>query len=233
MKNNAYAIFALFCFITTAPAVTVTNGSFENLDSSYSEDPGWDLMSNNTAPGWGNFNSSDWTESAGPENLYSAPYGSLFMLSAATGTFDVGVYREGIDQLVTGFVVDSVYEISISHVNGLRYNAQTLSYEGVGESGGWQVLVDGTSLGLLASTNDNSTPTLAWTPNWQTSSVTFTATSASHNIQFVAYKPDGIQDPTFQFIDNVHVQLIPEPSAALLIGFGCLQFLQRQRRIRG
>ena len=170
MKNTFASLLLFVSFITPAKAATVVNGSFEDLDASYLNTPGWDHMVDATGTAWTKFNSPDWMLSDGPENLYSASHAQHFALGGATGTFAGGVYREGVSQVVSGFTVGETYEVSFSHANGLRYNAQTLLHEGVGTIGGWQILVDSTSLGLFASTNDNSLPTLAWTSDWQSSS---------------------------------------------------------------
>ncbi|MEM1083685.1 MAG: PEP-CTERM sorting domain-containing protein [Verrucomicrobiota bacterium] len=215
-------------------AVTFTNGSLEDLDSSYSGLVGSDLMENAAATGWSTWGSTspDWVVADGPEGLYNTPYGDYFALAGATGAFDVGVYREGVSQTITGLVVDETYEVSFSHANGLRWNPQGVGFwEGVGFAGGWQVLVDSSSIGLVASTNDNGTPSAPWTVDWQSSSLTFTATATSHDIHFIAYKPDSpSQDPTFQFLDEVNVVVVPEPSVALLGCMGAGLALRRRRK---
>lgn len=230
MKNPYRAPLAVACLLASVDAYAVFNGSFEDLDSSYVNDAGWDQMNNAAATGWSTFQSPDWMWSGGPADLYNTPDGTYFALGAATGSFAVGVYREGVYQSVSGLTIGEEYEISFSHANGLRYNAQSLFYEGVGNAGGWQVLLDGTtSLGLVASSNDNSTPSDFFTPDWQTSSVTFTATATTHEVRFVAYKPDSAsQDPTFQFLDSVDVGLVPEPSSLFLVGFAGLMLFRRR-----
>ena len=52
--------------------------------------------------------------------------------------------------------------------------------------------------------------------------MTFTATAASHDIWFVAFTPDGPQAPTFQFLDEVAVAFVPEPSTFTLATLGLL-----------
>mgnify|MGYP001818021370 CR=1 FL=1 len=229
MKRHVFLVAVLASQL--ASAVTVTNSTFEDNSATYVDLPGADRMSAVAAPGWTIYlNSPDWFWGDGPAGLWETPYGDHFAIGAATGTTG-SAYREGIRQTVSGFTVGDMYEIGFSHTNGLFFNPGSPGfYEGAGNAGGWQVLVDGTSIGLAASTNDNSAPALNWTPNWENSSVVFTATAASHEIQFVAYKPDGLgQDPTFQFLDHVDVQRIPEPSAMLLALAGALTMLRRRR----
>ena len=235
MKKNLQIASVVVCLSVSLGASAVTNGSFEDLDASYVNDSGWDLDDAAAGTGWSIFQTPDWIWSNGPEDLYNTPDGTYFALGAATGSFATSVYREGVYQSVSGFTIGEQYEISFSHANGLRYNAQTLSYEGVGVTGGWQVLLDGTttSLGLIPSTNDNSTPSGFFTSEWQDSSVTFTATAETHEVRFVAYKPDSAsQDPTFQFLDSVDVQLVPEPSTLIILSAVGALALQRRRRKR-
>ncbi len=189
-------------------AASFVNGSFENLAPSYVDVPGADHMNNAAADGWLiALNSPDWFWGEGPEGLWNTPYGDHFMLGAATGFVAGGVYREGIHQVVSGLTPGEDYSISFSHANGLYFDPDPTPgfYEGMGTTGGWQVLVDGNSVLVTSSTNDNSIAAPEHTTEWDTSSVTFTATATSHDIWFVAWKPDGPQSPTFQFLDAVEI----------------------------
>ena len=218
-------VVSLSC-LAPASAVTLVNPSFEDLSASYVNDPATDYMLNAAADGWSLLlNSPDWYWGEGPNGLWNTPFGDHFASAAATGlTSAVSAYREGISQTVSGLTIGETYEISFSHANGLLFTQGSPgTYLGVGVTGGWEVLTDGVSHGLIFSTNDNSTAALEHTSDWQASSVTFVATATTHEIQFVAFKPDGPSDPTFQFLDQVSVALVPEPSAfALTLTAFCL-----------
>jgi hypothetical protein len=201
---------------SVAHAASLANGSFEDLTSSYVNSAGLDHMSDGVADGWLiGLNSPDWFWGEGPEGLWNTPFGDHFMMCAATGFVDGGVYREGINQVVSGFTPGEDYTISFNHANGLYFDPNPFPgvYIGVGTTGGWQVLVDGDSVLVASSTNDNSIAAPEHTTEWDASSVTFTASAASHDISFVAWTPDGPYAPTFQFLDAVTVESGSEPPA--------------------
>ncbi|MFT5442133.1 MAG: hypothetical protein ACI8W3_001175 [Myxococcota bacterium] len=194
---------------SAADAASFTNGSFEDLTSSYVDSPGADHMNGGVADSWlVGMNSPDWFWGEGPEGLWTTPFGDHFMMCAATGFVDGGVYREGINQVVSGFTPGEDYTIGFHHANGLYFDPNPFpgGYIGVGTTGGWQVLVDGGSVLVASSTNDNSIAAPEHPTEWDASSVTFTATAASHDISFVAWTPDGPSLPTFQFLDAVTVE---------------------------
>lgn len=221
MKRACLALIVSFTFITPASAVTLVNPSFEDLSASYVDIVGADRMEGVAPDGWSiALNSPGWYWGEGPSNLWNTPFGDHFAMSAATGQTG-SAYREGISQSVSGLSIGTTYEITFSHANGLFYNpGSSAFYEGVGNTGGWEVLIDGSSVLLASSTNDNSVAALEHTSDWQTSTATFAATATTHEIQFIAFKPDGPQDPTFQFLDDVSVTAVPEPSTLLLGLFG-------------
>lgn len=232
MKRTLSSLMLSLACSAPAGAVTLVNPSFEDLSDSYVNNPDADYMLNAAADGWSLLlNSPDWYWAEGPTGYWETPFGDHFASAAATGlTSAVSAYREGVSQTVTGLTIGDTYKITFSHANGLFYNPGTPgSYLGVGVEGGWEVLTDGVSHGLVASTNDNSTPAPEHTSAWQSSSVNFVATSTSHEIQFVAYKPDGPQDPTFQFLDNVSVALVPEPSSFAFALTVCCLATRRRR----
>lgn len=234
MKRAFLSLVVSFTLLAPASAVTLVNPSFENLSASYVDIPGADRMENAAADGWSiALGSPGWYWGEGPESLWNTPFGDYFAMGAATGQTG-GAYREGISQSVSGLTIGETYEISFSHANGLFYNPGTPGfYEGVGTAGGWEVLVDGSSILLASSTNDNSVAALEHTSDWQSSTATFTATATTHDIQFIAFKPDGSQLPTFQFLDDVSVTQVPEPSSLTLSVLGLLAaaiYIRRRRR---
>lgn len=221
MKPAFLSLIVSSTLLAPASAVTLVNPSFEDLSASYVDIAGADRMEGVAPDGWSiALNSPGWYWGEGPSNLWNTPFGDHFAMGAATGQTG-SPYREGISQSISGLSVGETYEISFSHANGLFYNPGSSGfYEGVGTTGGWEVLVDGSSVLLASSTNDNSVAAPEHTSNWQNSTATFAATATTHEIQFIAFKPDGSQDPTFQFLDAVTVTLVPEPSSLILSVLG-------------
>lgn len=218
MQLVARFMVTLACLFTgsVANAASLANGSFEDLTASYVDLGGADRMPGGVADGWMiGLNSPDWFWGEGPGGLWNTPFGDHFMMGAANGFVDTGVYREGINQVVSGFTPGEDYTISFHHANGLFFEPNPFpgNYIGVGTAGGWEVLIDGGPVLVASSTNDNSTTALEHTADWDASSVTFTATAASHDISFVAWAPDGPFAPSFQFLDAVTIEAAPEPPA--------------------
>lgn len=207
-----------------ASAVTVVNGSFENLDSSYVNATGFDQMNMNVAPGWTPVDTPDWFWGEGPANLWNTPYGDYFTLGAANE-----IYREGVFQTITGLTIGLEYVVGFSQANGLYY---TGAYEGADFVGGWEVLVDGLSLDLFDSANSNSVPAPDHTSDWLDRTVSFVATAEEMELKFLAYKNPQImaQGATFQFLDSVTVSPVPEPSAVFLLVLGTLGLATRRQR---
>jgi len=215
----------VFCFlIHPLGAVTVVNGSFENLSLSYSNTPGSDSMSGVAADGWTiSSNSPDWFLGApGPAGLWNTPWGDFFAVGAAAGSG----YREGIRQTLSGLTVGESYTIEFQQANGLRFDQG--SYLGAGSVGGWEVFIDGLSILSSNSTNDNSVPAPAFTTAWSPGSVEFVAAATSQTLEFLAFGGADVT-PTFQFLDAVTVSAVPEPGTVLLGALGSMAFLRRRR----
>ena len=213
---------------TCLPAATIVNGSFENLSSSYVNTPASDSMSNAVADGWTiSSESPDWFLGApGPTGRWSTPWGDFFAVGAAG---ELG-YREGLSQTITGLTVGSYYRIEFQQANGLLYDQG--AYIGLGNTGGWEVLIDGASVLVSGSLNDNSVSTMPFPggTDWNLGSVIFQATATSQDLEFLAYG-DSATEPTFQFLDSVIIteSQIPEPGTTLLTVLGGLALLVRKR----
>ena len=182
-------------------------------------------MSGLAADGWTATNSPDWHLGApGPAGLWFTPWGDFFAVGAAEGTS----YREGISQTITGLVIGESYTIAFQQANGLRFDQG--SYLGVGNSGGWELLMDGSSILTSNSLNDNSSPTASFPGGWNPGSVTFDAVSESQTVEFLAYGGSEM-NPSFQFLDAVTIaqNQIPEPSTALLMVGSSFVLLRRRR----
>lgn len=214
----------------SASAVTVVNGSFEDISATYVDVAGADQMTGAAAPGWDlAANSPDWLWGEGPAGRYHTPFGDHFAVGGANGP-EFTSYREGVSQTISGFTIGETYEISWHQANGIYYDAGLTSYLGVGTVGGWEVAIDFSPIGIFASGNDNSTEVLEHTADWGFSSTTFVATDTTHTIQFIAWTQNTEQDLTFQFLDNVNVTVVPEPSTPLLATFASAALLLRRKR---
>ena len=227
MDGSRLAVAVLTCFLTSSlPAATIINGSFENLSSSYNNTPGADSMSGVAADGWTvSTNTPDWFLGApGPTGLWLTPWGDFFAVGAAEGAG----YREGLSQTIAGLTVGQNYRLEFQQANGLRFDQG--SHIGIGNTGGWEVLLDGSPILTSASLNDNSTPTASFPGSWNLGSVIFQATAESQTIEFLAYG-GGSSTPTFQFLDSVILteSQIPEPGTALLLSLLPLACLRRRR----
>lgn len=220
--------FAGFFFLAScglSSAATLVNGSFEDTGGTYVNVAGSDLMSNVAAPGWSvSTNSPDWVLAAGGSGaLWSTDWGSHFAMGASAGT-----YREGVSQTITGMTVGVNYQITFQQANGMIFDQG--SFLGLGNAGGWEVLLDGAPLISSTSTNDNTTLPPGVPGEWQETQISFVATAPSQVFEFLAFDASG-GGPTFQFLDNVEVTQIqiPEPSSALLIVVSGIGLLARRR----
>lgn len=218
--------WAVVVIARPSQAATLVNGSFENLSSSYVNTPGADSMSGVAADAWTvSANSPDWFLGApGPAGLWSTPWGDFFAVGAAQESS----YREGISQTITGMTIGTTYTLEFQQANGLRYDQG--SYIGVGNTGGWEVLLDGVPLISSGSLNDNSSPAPSFPGSWNLGSVNFVATATSQTIEFLAYGGSG-PDPTFQFLDSVTIteSQVPEPGIPILCALASLGLCKRRR----
>lgn len=208
-------------------AFTVVNGSFEDIGATtYVNIPDQDRDGNAAADGWTISSASpDWMWGEGPEGLWNTPWGDYFTLGAANG---IG-YREGVSQEISGFTVGASYTLTFSHANGLFYNGT--AYEGVGNPGGWEVLLNGSTLFLADSVNPNFVAAPEHTDDWFTRNIEFVAPTETIEFEFLAYLNPQVnqQVVTFQFLDNVSISPVPEPGVLALIAPAILLGLRRRK----
>lgn len=220
-------VVGLALFTSSADGVTFSNGSFENLTSSYANIAMEDRDDNAASDGWDiSSESPDWMWGEGPESRWNTPWGDHFVLGAANSTG----FREGVSQSVSGFTVGASYELTFSHANGLYYTT-SMGYEGVGRPGGWEVKLDGVTLTLADSANAISSVSLEHTSDWFTREIEFVALQETIEFEFLAYLNPQVsgQGATFQYLDNVSVTGVPEPSLGLLAAIGILLSCGRRR----
>jgi hypothetical protein len=238
----------MICHALPAHAANlVTNGSFENngglgeLAGGISYATGWTVGATvDAAPYAFDFVLDNTADSTGFQSVFSPPNILLWGpntpvgLSSPTNSYPsqhaIGPVANGFTSSPDGgdfFGSDAAYATApISQViNGLTAGHQyTLSFDYAGaqftdalgpQTEGWQV-----SFG----SNTVNTPTLSNTSTgftgWQTYSTTFTATSASETLSFLAQGgPTGL--PPFALLDGVSLtdttSTTPEPASMLLL----------------
>jgi len=223
-------------FEGSAGAQSITNGSFEQQVPGQFVNGGDDKMTITAAPGWTiNSGSPDWMLDSGGV-LWNTNWGDYFQLGGAFnpetglgGALPAGgfsFFREGVGQTVSGFSPGGLYNISFKHTNGFVETPLVPP-----PSGGWELFVDDVSVKLAPSTNIiGSVFPLPHTTVWQSSSYTFQATSATHQLDFVAYASVIGQGAAIQWLDNVAITRVPEPSSLALLGLGGIALLRRNRK---
>jgi len=230
------------------PQNLVTNGSFEQGSAMYSTTQGGQITSSDL---------TGWTTSACQLNCGSGP-NSLFMFLAASGTYNSTVYSyvtNGVDfqgttinfwsgpgvspdggnaitqdagnelgalqQQISGLIVGDHYKLTFYQATMQAVDANaTNSF-----TANWQVSLGGSTQNSASMVNAAKGYT-----GWQQVTMTFTATSASELLSFLAISAD-VGQPPFVLLDGVTLYDIPEPTslAALALGVGAV-FVARRRR---
>jgi len=190
----------------------VTNGSFEASDPAGGKDyfagnvSGWSGGANLTflaAPG-----------TADDPGLYLAVYGPFPATSPDGGNFiladgDPG-YSGAFWQTITGLTVGQQYVLSFYQAAGQQINFTGPTTEQ------WQV-----SFGADTQSSPLFSLPEAGVGPWEKVSMTFTATSESQILSFLAVgTPNGA--PPISFLDGVELNAVPEPSTLSMIVVGAL-----------
>jgi hypothetical protein len=138
------------------------------------------------------------------------------------------VYGPGaLTQLINGLSIGTAYELTFDYAVG-----QQAGYTAVNTNNYWLVGF-GKDLGSmeLASTKPIDIPSGGFS-GWQTATMTFTATSTSELLGFLA--SGGTNGaPPFMLLDNVSMSAkVPEPATLSLMlgGIGLIGFMARRRR---
>jgi hypothetical protein len=206
------ALAASALIATSAQAVTVVNGSFENgvalpagqrflpaPPNDTTSIPGWTILSS----GIDYVNNTVWNASQGRRSIELAGIGSGGITTRITNQFIPGrQYRLVWDMSVNPFAPNSTYQVTVSATGG---GAQFFSY--------------------VKSATNLPTPTNML---YQTYTYFWTPGGTSSNIQFRSRSTRSVG----VVIDNVRISLVPEPADWMLLitGFAMTGFAMRRRR---
>jgi hypothetical protein len=159
-----------------------------------------------------------WGPNDGSNNGFtgSSPDGGNFI--AADGAYQ----QAAISQTVSGLTTGAQYTVSFWYAGAQQYNFNGPTTEQ------WMVSLGGQTL----STQVLNDPSNGFT-GWYYANLTFTATSSSEVLSFLANgTPNG--EPPFSLLDGVSmVQAVPEPGSITLLAAGLigLAFLVRRRQL--
>jgi hypothetical protein len=230
------AVAALSAGVAHASANLVTNGNFESttngsnkqLSSTVTNDAnrttltGW--TSSNGNDGGYNFvldssiantyNSAIWLKSQG--NGYSASPDGVNVFAS-----DALYYPGTLSQTINGLSVGSAYTLKFDYAL-----AQQVGFDGANNSNSWLVGFGGASQNTSAlSIADGGFS------GWKTATMSFTATSVSQALSFLA-QGGAPGAPPFLLLDGVSLTAaVPEPSTwgMMLGGLGLVAWLARRR----
>jgi hypothetical protein len=233
--SKAFALMLIASSAQALPTNLVTNGSFEQTtyaagQSGFMDNnaTGWttDTYTFLVAPGRADVQMNDagsdstlklWSTNNGGNNAVPAtsPDGGRFVV--ADGAFGVGP----ISQTINGLNVGSQYSLSFYYAAGQQY-----SYDGP-TTEAWKVSFGGQT--QQTSTINLGNHNFA---DWQQASFTYTATSSSQVLSFLAVgTPSGL--PPFVLLDGVSLTApVPEPEewAMTLVGVGLVSYQVRRKQ---
>jgi hypothetical protein len=230
---SATAAFAS-SFATATPILvngnfeSTTNGGNKQLSSHVT-----DRTDRTTLAGWTSSNGNDGGYNFVLNGAIANTWDSAIWLrdngngySASPGGGNVfasdALYWPGVlSQTVTGLVIGKAYTLTFDYAM-----AQQSGFKGVNKDNFWEVGFGKTSQNTdLLSLEDGAFS------GWRTASMTFTATSVSEVLSFLA-KGTAPGAPPFMLLDDVALSAaVPEPATwtMLLGGLGLLAFLARRR----
>lgn len=224
------AVAALSAGFAHAATNLVQNGSFTTVNGATNSQISAHSQSvpDITVANWtsSDGNNGGWNfilASANATNNHAMSLAS-FTASSDGGNFIASdpVYHPGtISQTINGLTANTTYTLTFQYAL-----AQQAHWSGSNTDAYWQV-------GLGGSSQNSSSLSIAQGgfSGWQTASMTFTATSATEVLSFLA-KGGTTGAPPFMLLDGVSlVSAVPEPSTwgMMLGGLGLLGFMARRR----
>ena len=178
----------------TADAQTFQNGDLTGSVSNYSElPPQWAAVPH-TDPACGAVNSAgatpDLVSPSAPGAAQGVPGIAYSGPSFVSGVHAIptNVLHEGIQQSVSGFTPGLDYTIGFHQCVNARYLCEDTS-------GSWAVYVDAQLIGI-STPSSSLVPMMATGLEWEPRTLTFTATSTTHLIKFLAQDDDPVLDAT-------------------------------------
>ena len=214
--------FSLLTMVSAQAASLVINGDFETTPpGGYGAIPSWNQVPNPS--GYASFDylsgAEGWLQPLGVtawDNGYVPGTGQFTNKVAFIETYG-SASTLSLTQLVTGFTIGQVYELSY-YENG-RANPAVNTTTAETFVGGVSVV----AAHLVTPVNLQG----QYTNPFYYRTAQFTATANQMLLEFRATQVD-VND-TFLVIDNVAINAVPEPGSALLGGLGLLALLRRRR----
>ena len=202
-----------------------TNGTNKQLASSPTT-----AADRSTLTGWTSSNGNDGGYNFVLDSAIANTYNSAIWLKGDSGLLpntgnifasDSQYYPGTLSQTISGLTVDNAYTLTFSYAL-----AQQVGFTGANVDNYWQV-------GFGNATRGSGALSIAdgGFSGWKTATMTFTASSASQALSFLAQGSSPGATP-FMLLDNVSLTAaVPEPSTwgMMLGGIGLVGFLARRR----
>jgi len=141
---------------------------------------------------------------------------------------DPDYHNGAISQTITGLTAGDTYMVTFDYAG-----AQQVGYSGK-TTEGWAVSLGSQTDYTGGNPNGNLNDASHGFTGWQTADLSFTATSGSEVLSFLATGTGGASLPPFALLDGVSISQVPVPEPAtwamMLLGIGGLGASLRMRR---